>query len=237
MEHETELDEQEPLTLAEQTAQPKSLTNLTCFETWKPSRLSLNWSARAEGFLRGSRVPALHAQTEPDMNADPKWYEIVRESRAKLGTGMLLAYVGPRGTGKSKAAVSVVKQACLIADRRGETTRRPALYTKTMELFLDVRAAFNKEQAERDAVRPFIECGLLVMDEVQERGGTEWEDRILNYVIDKRYDFQRDTILITNLTTGEFAENVGASIVSRMVEKGKVHTFNIPSFRKPKLPS
>jgi len=150
-----------------------------------------------------------------------------------MGTGMLVGWVGQRGTGKTQGAIAMAEEACILAERRGNVTRRPVLYTKAVELFLVIRSAYGGDKTEQYAIRPFLECGLLVLDEVQERGGTEWEDRILNYVIDKRYDFQRDTILISNLTTGDFAKNVGASILSRIVEKGRVYTFKLPSFRNP----
>jgi DNA replication protein DnaC len=185
------------------------------------------------GHVRGAGVPARHLEPLPDEPCH-EWVTIVRLLRAGIGTGMLHGLIGKRGTGKTRAAVAVVRQACLEAVRDGEGSVRPALYRKTMDLFLDVRGTFKSEaKTEREVLESYILPPLLVLDEVQERGGSEFEDRMLNYVIDRRYDLRRDTLLISNLTKGEFAANVGSSIVSRLTECGTVFEFDFPSFRTP----
>jgi len=177
----------------------------------------------------------LHIDTPIEPDPPQVWRKAVLTCRTMLGSGFLVAFNGSRGTGKTRAAVSVMKQACLLAARRNEQHRRPALYAKTVEFYLSIRAAFGKDdRTEADTLRPYQEVGLLVLDEIQERGATEWEDRILNYVIDKRYDNGLDTILISNLKPEDFSRNVGPSISSRIVEKGELFSFTNPSFRKPK---
>lgn len=203
--------------------------------SYRADRASLErWPNRAQRFLENGKVPNLHAQRVPNADSYPEWFEHVNECRRGLGEGFLYCFNGPRGTGKTQAAVSVGKQACVLAVRRNEQERRPLLYSATMEFFLSVKATFGKDdKCERDAIAPYLNCSLLILDEIQERGSTEWEDRLLNFVLDKRYSTQRDTILIANLTDADFAKNLGSSIVSRLTETGRVCTFNGPSFRTP----
>lgn len=103
-----------------------------------------------------------------------------------------------------------------------------------MDLFLDVRSTYgHTERTERQVLATYIDTPLLVLDEIQERGDTAFEDRLLNYVIDKRYDAKRETVLISNLTLPEFGKSIGNSIASRPTECGRVFEFEgIESFRK-----
>lgn len=186
--------------------------------------------------LRGAGFPARHLAI-PEAKPTAAWIEIADELIALLGTGMLCGLIGKRGTGKTFAVVHVGREACgrhVALGRDG----RPALYRKTMDLFLDVRGTYgHSDRSERQVLEPYIATPLLALDEIQERGDTAFEDRLLNYVIDKRYDAKRDTLLISNLTRAEFVKSVGSSIVSRLTECGSVFEFDgIESFRKRKAP-
>jgi hypothetical protein len=79
-----------------------------------------------------------------------------------------------------------------------------------MEIFLDVRAAFKTAAtvSERDAIRGYVSPCMLVIDEMQERGETAFEDRLLTYIIEVRYAEMRDTVLISNQLVDEFARQV-----------------------------
>ena len=75
--------------------------------------------------------------------------------------------------------------------------------------------------------------GLLAIDETHDRGHTEHEDRILSRIVNKRYAALRSpTILISNETRSAASESLGASIVSRVHEAGKVIECDWPSFRE-----
>jgi len=219
-----------PYLTTEQPEPPESLPS-PAFSTASPltdrERLELS-------LVRTARVPARHLDP---LSSVPHtgWTEIVRLLRAGIGTGMLHALIGKRGTGKTRAAVAVIRQACRESVRDGETTPAPCMYRKTMDLFLDIRGTYKSEsKTEREVLEVYINVPLLVLDEVQERGGSDFEDRMLNYVLDRRYDLRKDTLLISNLTKSEFAANVGPSIVSRLTECGTVFEFDFASFRTPR---
>lgn len=227
-----------PYVTTEPSEKPESSPNPTSSQTSAESQpsqdyyQSRNWPDRAQRFLENAKVPNLHAHRVPDPEADPRWFQHVNEARNLLGRGFLYCFNGKRGTGKTQAAVSVGKQACLLAARRNEQNRRPFFYATAMDFFLSIKATYGTDdKCERDAIAPYLNCSLLVLDEIQVRGSTEWEDRMLDHVIDKRYGMDLDTILIANLTDSDLAKNLGPSIVSRLTEKGRVCTFTNPSFR------
>jgi DNA replication protein DnaC len=108
-----------------------------------------------------------------------------------------------------------------------------AHYTTAMGLFLRIRATYGKGAGETEAevIREISKIPLLVIDEIQERGGTAWEDRLLTHIIDKRYGAERATILIANLTEAGLADSIGDSITSRLFETGGIIELTGPSFR------
>jgi DNA replication protein DnaC len=76
------------------------------------------------------------------------------------------------------------------------------------------------------------EPGLLVIDELQERGETAFEDRLLTHLIDARYGAKRPTILIANLSKDELGKSLGPSIVDRASENGRRIDFTWNSYRR-----
>ena len=128
--------------------------------------------------------------------------------------GGMACLVGPRGTGKTRLAVEVLR----------EKNPHNAIYATVMGFFLRVRATFGAKgnETEQDIMRELGTARLLILDEVQERGDTSWEDRILTHLLDLRYGKMLPTILIANLTASDFADSVGPSIASRLEETGGI---------------
>ena len=61
--------------------------------------------------------------------------------------------------------------------------RRTVRYAAAMDVFLDVRAAMNGRGPEADAVADWCRPALLVIDEIQERKGSEFEAGLLTHII------------------------------------------------------
>ena len=157
---------------------------------------------------------------------DPWWVAKLATLADKMREGGLVALIGNRGTGKTRMAAECVRDVC----------PQQAHYTTAMGLFLRIRATYNKSrgeigESESEVIREISKIPLLVIDEIQERGGTAWEDRLLTHIIDKRYGAERATILIANLTQSGLVDSIGDSITSRLFETGGIIEFTGPSFR------
>jgi DNA replication protein DnaC len=102
-----------------------------------------------------------------------------------------------------------------------------------MDLFLDLRDANKKGSAtsEKDVLAKPARAGLLVIDEYQERGESEWENRIISNLIDRRYAERKPTILIANMSREQMGAALGASICDRVRECGRPIIFNWSSYR------
>lgn len=193
--------------------------------------------------LRG--FPAKHVCTPVEPTG--LWADAYRSVSGMLRTGCIIILLGPRGTGKTRMAVSLARKT-MSMDReasgwghRGPIYDHQPLpnpgavgirYTRAMELFLTIRKSYATGGSEFDAMKTFTDPRLLVIDEMQERSDSQFEDRVLVNIIDNRYGRMLDTVLIANSTPEQFAKAVGPSIYSRASEVGAVVECNWPSFRE-----
>lgn len=199
----------------------------------------------AKRILRGCGLPERHVRTGPVQGPFDAKLDSVS---AMIGTGFLVLLVGDRGNGKTQFATRLAWLGILAEDRYppkpgidGATppeglTRwreaRPVLYRHAMSIFLDVRESFG-QNGERKRIEAYCAVPMLIIDEFQERGNTAWEDRLLTYIIDRRYGAMKDTLMIGNVKGDEetLKAQLGASIVSRASEAGGVIVADWPSYR------
>ena len=152
------------------------------------------------------------------------WTENLNLLSSRLDEGIMAVLHGPRGTGKTQLACCLIRNACI--------SELSAHYTTAIGFFLHVRAAFGGgPDTERAIIQGYLLPGLLVIDEVHERGYSPWEDRLLGHVVNERYANLRTTILVTNQTAEDAAKNLGESITDRVRECGWFVECDWPSFR------
>jgi len=169
--------------------------------------------------LAAANFPKRHYRVTA--NNDGQWGRTFGACISKIGKdGGIFALVGERGGGKTQLATEIGR-AALNSDLS-------TLYTTAMGFFLRIKSTYRRdsEDQELDVIRHHHRPRLLVIDEMQERGETPWEDRILTHLIDARYGAGKDTILIANQTPKAFAESVGTSIMRRLNETGGIIECN-----------
>ena len=191
--------------------------------------------ARRRGAWRRAGIPPKHAAKCAALNElddGTPWCAARDELVERLGSEFLIVLHGPRGGGKTQLAATL----CYRLALGGEEGR----YMKAAQIFSAIQAAFGTGvpaaqviddiagdvRFQRDGTK-----GLLVIDEVHERAGTEFEDRTLRQIIDRRYDAGLDTLLVTNETEVQAAESLGPSIVDRVRECGEFIELTGPSRR------
>lgn len=191
-----------------------------------PNLIATCRASDVDGRLAKACLPERHMRgVSIDRGPDgEKWRAKVETLCDMIGSGFLVALIGNRGTGKTQAAV--------VAAIRAVQLERTALYCKAMEIFLDIRGTYKREdRTELDALDKYLAPQLLIIDEIQQRGETAFEDRMLAYLIDKRYDAMVDTLLLGNLTPEALKDSLDPSIVDRIRETGGRMEFTWKSFR------
>lgn len=149
------------------------------------------------------------------------------------GTGLLVLLHGDRGTGKTQMGADL----CWYVITQ---LRMRATYTTAADLFRSIRASFSEDGVgEVACIAKYASPALLVIDEAHERGNTDFEDRTLTAIVDKRYGNMVDTIIITNERAERMAgedqspaeRTLGPSIWSRMMQTGGTMHANWTNYR------
>ena len=176
----------------------------------------------------GSTVPPHFKRVlaEGFKSTEPRWDKYLNHCRPRLlARGAVFAFVGTRGAGKTICACTLIQE----HHAKGIS----AEYITAMGFFVRLKSTFSREAAhtEESLLRSLVAPKLLVIDEAQERSDSPWTDRLLNYLVDQRYQNDGDTILIANQTPEEFTASVGPTIADRAREAGGLLVFNWPSLR------
>jgi DNA replication protein DnaC len=153
------------------------------------------------------------------------WERALAHIESLIGTGMLVALAGNRGTGKTQLAVELMRHAT--------GNGKSALFTSAIGFFMDIKATYRKDamKDEGEVLLKFAKPMLLVIDEIGKRSDSEWENNLLFELINRRYNALKDTVLIDNRSKQECEVSLGDSLVSRLNETGGILNCVWPSFR------
>jgi DNA replication protein DnaC len=179
----------------------------------------------------------------PEATGDD-WWTHYRLALATVDSGGIVVMYGTNGTGKTRMAYELAKK-CVPKDTHysiggmgwnAGKKERPAIYTTAVNLFMEIKDTFrpDSEQSELSLVKKYTDAGLLVLDEIQEKGSTQFEDRKITQIVDSRYMHERPTILIANYSRNEFAESLSPAILDRIRENGCGLYFDWESYRNAK---
>lgn len=180
------------------------------------------------------------AYVEEDELTGASWLQTFRDAKAAIAARGIVAFIGTRGGGKTRMAAEIAR-AGYWPDDKGEwngnavVAGKTALYRRAMDVFLDLRAAAKNDSktSEKAVMEQLEKPGLLIIDEFQERGESEWENRILTNLLDKRYAANRPTLIIANYDAAALSQALSPSVKDRMRENGRAFKFTWNSYRQP----
>ncbi|HEX6586772.1 MAG TPA: ATP-binding protein [Solirubrobacterales bacterium] len=187
----------------------------------RPCECRSRMVARAR--LRGidSVIPAKYRGVSFDRPPVTQMNEIVvrrvREYCAsiteQLDAGRGLWLYGSSGTGKTTLAMLVSRTAL-------EAGRSVAIYSLP-KLLSRIRRTFDAEAGEQsysDLFERLSTVDLLHIDDLGAENRSEWVLEQLYALVNERYESQRSLVVTTNLEETELEEQIGARVVSRLVE-------------------
>lgn len=186
--------------------------------------LALSRSGIPEGF-KSKKFDSFIAETENEKKALELSRKFVNKWDVAKQNGYGLFFFGKCGTGKSHLACSVLQS--LIP-------RVSCAYVRVFDMIRYVRSSWSNScnTSESDAIRMYIDIGLLVVDEIGVQSGSENEKQILFSIIDGRLSENKPTIFISNLSPAELSPFVGERLVDRI--KGKCVPFMFTGHSKRK---
>lgn len=167
-------------------------------------------------------IPKRHNSTVARFEGE--WGSTYQKLHQKLSTGFLCALVGTRGNGKTQIGSELIKA--------NSQKLRTSRFCNAIEFFMDIKATYKGDtKSEKDVIKEYMKPQLLVIDEIGQRSDSEWENRLLFYLVNERYEACKDTLFIGNLEPIKLIEALGPSIASRMNEIGGVFECKWESFR------
>lgn len=140
-----------------------------------------------------------------------------------------LAFCGRTGTGKSHLALA-------IANHMIESGSRSICYVKVIGMMRRFRATFNSKnvgETEEEVASYYQHVDLLVLDEFGIRKElSEWEGMTLDDILNYRWEQEKRTIIISNMTPKQMFLAAGERIESRFAELGDIVDFTWDDYRK-----
>ena len=129
---------------------------------------------------------------------------------------------GPVGSGKTYWACADG----LYAIREG----KKVIFTTMAEILTKVRSTFgkNSELAERDVLIPYINCDLLIIDDLGRGQITGWGIKHLFQLVDARWRDERRTIVTSNYGRDELGEMMAVAVDRMTVQAILSRLFELP---------
>lgn len=144
---------------------------------------------------------------------------------SRLQDGRIVVLLSDKGRGKTQMAAQLLHLWIVGGGKTGE-------YVRANEIADRARQMYDEECHGRDPLAPMKRADLLVIDEIQERSGTDFDVRTFTAVIDHRYANRKATLMLGNWQASDLESQLGASVLSRISEGGAVHEIKWASFRR-----
>lgn len=203
-----------------------------CYEKTVEAQTEARWFAeRKADLLRNAHIPKKYrgekfiARTAAQHRARfivTSFLELV----ASGGQWAALALCGTVGTGKTRLA-------CELAEYCASVLLRTVRYVTANEMISEIQASYSAEgKSEASEMARLINYDLLIIDEIDTKAGTENAQRLLNDIINRRYNDNKPVIVVSNQLFDALGQFVGERVHDRLHENSFVCTFHWPGYRR-----
>jgi DNA replication protein DnaC len=180
--------------------------------------------------FRGKSFSDYHVESTGQTRIKNLAMRYVETFKVRLDEASGMVFKGSPGTGKTLLSLIIYQQ--LV--QSGFTVR----YESSLEFIQDlVDIKFKSQSLFKSNLEAFGEIQLLIIDEVTEsvsKDGipTELQKQVLFQLINKRYENNLCTLIITNRSSHDLQIRLGMPIVDRLLEKSVTLAFDWNSYRQ-----
>jgi DNA replication protein DnaC len=151
--------------------------------------------------------------------------EIDKGLRA-IGSGKSIFITGLCGSGKTHLAVAFLLDwygSGVAATMNSGGGKPSAMFLAAAELYVEFRENFDVPGGEARILNKYTrELEMLCLDDLGAEKITDWSRQMLYLIIDRRYRDIRPSIITSNLTIKQIAQQVDDRIASRIAETSEV---------------
>ena len=135
-----------------------------------------------------------------------------------------LLFIGKYGSGKTHLATAIANT---VLDK-GYSVK----WVTAKEIYDKVRDTFTSyDVSEDDVLRPYKRCKLLIIDDIGTTPPTEYAKSVFHSIIDYRMNYQRFTIMTSNLNLDSLRKKLDERTVDRIPEGFETYTWTAASYR------
>lgn len=128
---------------------------------------------------------------------------------------------GPVGTGKTLWAAWMFLEVCKSRWLIGKPM--DVRFMKVSEFFEEIKVYYGQQDgggsSAQNLVRELSDCYCLIFDDFGSERPSDWAISLLYLVMDRRYENDRMTIITSNLSLEEAAENLGDDRITARIER------------------
>lgn len=142
------------------------------------------------------------------------------------GVWACLVLVGDVGTGKTLLA-------CEFAESYINRLYRSVRLITAKSMIAAIQSSYGREGKSEDVeIDRFVQCDLLILDEVDAIANKDNASLLLTEIINRRYSANKPMIVITNQPFADLGQFVGDRVLDRMHENAFVCDCDWPSYRR-----
>lgn len=154
--------------------------------------------------------------------------------------GQSLYLCGATGSGKTHLAIALMNEWGADTIAQGSEgfyfSKGQAVFLPAVELLLEIKESWRNEEdaraeSEKKIMDKYASKPLLVVDDLGAEKVSEWSRSVVYLLIDRRYRNNLQTIITSNLSPGQLADQLDTRIASRINEMGAVIDLGTHDYR------
>lgn len=177
--------------------------------------------------FRDRKLTNYQAYTPAQLRALRFAEEYAESFRHGTNKGRSAVFVGTPGTGKTHLSAGI---ALRIMHEYGKTV----VFSTVSKAIRRIKETWSKgsDETETQAINVFVFPDLLILDEVGVQFGSDTEQKLLFDILNERYERNKPTLFLSNLSVEEVKGYLGERIFDRIREGGgEAIVFNWESYR------
>ena len=159
---------------------------------------------------------------------------LIAQAKEAIDSGQGLTFVGKVGSGKTHLAICLMRY---FFNQHRPPIHEAPVFINTPDLILEIKDSWSKDdgscaRSEKDIVDYYIRPSLLVLDDIGVGKMSDWATGVFYMLIDRRLREEKPTIVTSNWSPKQIANEISDRIASRLYKIGPIMELGTKDWRK-----